>query len=148
MSKTDTRQKLSNLAKYMQFFGDAPSRSFTGEIVGASFYDDEKGEIRPTPRLYIDMDEDIPVGHHRVYVIEVNTKKGHAMNPTLNPPAPPTLHEAGCLLLASSGFSIRLHEDGSASLVDGIQDITLADFTPAEIEDIAYWLNNKVGNTR
>lgn len=66
----------------------------------------------------------------------------------LNPPAPPTLHEAGCLLLASSGSYIRLHEDGSASLVDGIQDVTLADFTSAEIEDIAYGLNNKVGNTR
>ena len=38
----------------------------------------------------------------------------------LNPPKPPTLHEPGCLLLASSGFYVRLHEDGSASLVDGI----------------------------
>lgn len=66
----------------------------------------------------------------------------------LNPPKPPTLHEPGCLLLASSGLYIRLHEDGSASLVDGIQDITLADFTPAEIEGIAYGINNKVGNTR
>lgn len=67
----------------------------------------------------------------------------------LNPPKPPTLHEPGCLLLsASSGFYIRIHEDGSASLVDGIQDITLADFTSAEIEDIAYRLNDKVGNTR
>lgn len=66
----------------------------------------------------------------------------------LNPPAPPTLHEPASLLLASSGFYIRLHENGSASLVDGIQDITLADFTPAEIEGIAYSLNNKVGNTR
>lgn len=43
---------------------------------------------------------------------------------------------------------IRLHEDGSASLVDGIQDITLADFTSAEIEDIAYNLSNKIGATR
>lgn len=76
MSEMDTQQKLNNLAKYMQFWGDEPIRSFTGEIVGASFYDDEKGETRPTPRLYIDMDEDIPVGHHRVYVIEVKTKKG------------------------------------------------------------------------
>lgn len=75
MTKTDTRQKLNNLARYMQLFGDVPIRSFTGEIVGASFYDDEKGEIRPTPRLYIDMDEDIPVGHHRVYVIEVTEDK-------------------------------------------------------------------------
>lgn len=66
----------------------------------------------------------------------------------LNPPKPPTIHETGSLLLASSGFYIRLHEDGSASLVDGIQDITLADFTPAEIEGIAYQLNRKVGNTR
>lgn len=70
------------------------------------------------------------------------------MSKTLNPPAPPTLHEAGCLLLASSGFYIRLHEDGSASLVDGIQDIPLADFTPAEIEGIAYALNEMTGNTR
>lgn len=36
----------------------------------------------------------------------------------------------------------------TAAVVDGIQDITLADFTSAEIEDIAYGLNNKVGNTR
>nr|DAZ56854.1 MAG TPA: hypothetical protein [Caudoviricetes sp.] len=41
-----------------------------------SVHDDEKGEIRPTPRLYIDMDQDLSVGHHRVYVIEVNTKNG------------------------------------------------------------------------
>lgn len=66
----------------------------------------------------------------------------------LDPPKPPTLHETGSLLLASSGFYIRLHEDGSASLVDGIQDVTLADFTPAEIEGIAYNLSNKIGNTR
>ena len=70
------------------------------------------------------------------------------MSQLLNPPAPPTLHEPASLLLASSGFYIRLHEDGSASLVDGIQDVTLADFTSAEIEGIAYQLNNKVGNTR
>lgn len=66
----------------------------------------------------------------------------------LDPPKPPTLHETGSLLLASSGFYIRFHEDGSASLVDGIQDITLADFTSAEIEGIVYQLNRKVGNTR
>lgn len=66
----------------------------------------------------------------------------------LNPPKPPTIHETGCLLLASSGFYIRFHEDDSASLVDGIQDITLADFTPAEIEGIAYGINNKIGATR
>lgn len=70
------------------------------------------------------------------------------MTPALNPPAPPTIHETGCLLLASSGFYLRLHEDGSASLVDGTQDITLADFTPAEIEGIAYALNEMTGNTR
>lgn len=33
-------------------------------------------------------------------------------------------------------------------LVDVIQDITLADFTSAEIEGIAYGINSKVGNTR
>ncbi len=66
----------------------------------------------------------------------------------LDPPKPPTLHETGSLLLASSGFYIRFHEDGSASLVDGIQDVTLADFTSAEIEGIAYGINDKVGDTR
>lgn len=66
----------------------------------------------------------------------------------LDPPKPPTLHEPGCVLLASSGFYVRFHEDGSASLVDGIQDITLADFTSAEIEGIAYALNEMAGNTR
>lgn len=76
MSKTDTKQKLNNLASYMQLFDDEPSRAFTGEIVGVSFYDSEKNEPRATPRLYVDMDADIPVGHCRVYVIEVNTTKG------------------------------------------------------------------------
>lgn len=70
----------------------------------------------------------------------------------LNPPKPPAqrnvLHETGSLLLASSGFYVRFHEDGSASLVDGIQDVTLADFTSAEIEGIAYNLSNKIGATR
>lgn len=66
----------------------------------------------------------------------------------LNPPKPPTLHEPGCLLLASSGLYIRINDDGSASLVDGIQEITLAEFTPAEIEDIAYQLSNMTGGTR
>lgn len=42
----------------------------------------------------------------------------------LNPPKPPTLHESGCLLLASSGFYIRLNEDGSASLVSVIYLLT------------------------
>lgn len=72
-------------------------------------------------------------------------QRGGVMDSTM---LTPTLHGPGCLLLASSGFYIRFHEDGSASLVDGIQDITIADFTSAEIEDIAYQLNNKVGNTR
>lgn len=73
MSKTDPQQTLNNLAEYMQSRGDKPLYAWRGEIVGASFYDDEKGEIRPTPRVYIDTDSDIPVGHHRVYVIEVKS---------------------------------------------------------------------------
>lgn len=76
MSETDTRQALNNLAEYMQIHDDEPLYVWRGEVVGASFYDAEKGEIRPTPRVYIDMDQDLSVGHHRVYVIEVNTKKG------------------------------------------------------------------------
>lgn len=77
MSEIDPRKKLDILAEYMQSCGDEPLYVWRGEVVGASFYDDEKGETRPTPRLYIDMDEDIPIGHHRVYVIEVTPKKGN-----------------------------------------------------------------------
>lgn len=72
-------------------------------------------------------------------------QRGGVMDSTM---LTPTLHEPASLLLASSGFYIRLHEDGSASLVDGIQDVTLADFTPAEIEGIAYNLSNEIGATR
>lgn len=72
----------------------------------------------------------------------------HNPNMSQQPLNPPTLHETGNLLLASSGFYIRLNEDGSASLMDGIQNITLADFTSPEIEDIAYNLSNKIGATR
>lgn len=54
-------------------------RAYSGEIVGASFYDDETGLMRETPRLYVDLDEDIPVGHWRVYIVEIpNTEKGNA----------------------------------------------------------------------
>lgn len=68
----------------------------------------------------------------------------------LDPPAPP---QSGRrvprnVLLTTSGLYIHFGEDGSASLIDGIQDITLADFTSAEIEDIAYSLSNKIGATR
>ena len=48
----------------------------------------------------------------------------------------------------SQSFELRIIEDSSASLVDGIQHITLADFTSAEIGDIAYNLSNKIGATR
>lgn len=77
MSEIDPRKKLDILAEYMQSRGDEPLYAWRGEVVGASFYDDEKGEIRPTPRVYIDMDQDIQVRHSRVYVIEVKTKKGN-----------------------------------------------------------------------
>ena len=45
-------------------------RIYTGEVVGASFYDDETGLMRKTPRLYVDLDDDVPVGHYRVYIVE------------------------------------------------------------------------------
>lgn len=76
MSDLSTKLKMANLAEYMENSGDEPSRVFTGEIVGVSFYDSEKNEPRKTPRLYVDMDADIPVGHCRVYAVEVNTAKG------------------------------------------------------------------------
>ena len=77
MSDMSTKSKMAKLAEYMEYSGDEPSRVFTGEIVGVSFYDSEKNEPRATPRLYVDMDADIPVGHCRVYVVEVNTEKGN-----------------------------------------------------------------------
>ena len=66
----------------------------------------------------------------------------------LNPPKPPTLHETGSLLLASSGFYIRFHEDGSASLVDGIQNITLARISEGRLEDLSHRLSERLGQTR
>lgn len=52
-------------------------RIYTGEIVGASFHDDETGLMRETPRLYVDLDDDTPVGHCRVCIVEIpNTEKG------------------------------------------------------------------------
>lgn len=47
-------------------------RAYTGEIVGASFYDDETGSMRETPRLYVDLDEDIPIGHCSVVIVEIS----------------------------------------------------------------------------
>lgn len=75
MIKTSAWQWLVNLSEYIQSIGNKVCRIYSGEIVGASFYDDEKGEIRKTPRLYIDMDEDIPVGHYRVYIVEVTANE-------------------------------------------------------------------------
>ena len=72
----NTWETMGYIGRDINASGNEPLHVFTGEIVGASFYDDEKGGIRPTPRLYIDMDEDIPVGHYRVYVIAVDHKEG------------------------------------------------------------------------
>ena len=79
MIKMDAREEISNPGRFIQSRGEKLCHVTSGEIVGASFYDDEKDEPRKTPRLGIDMDEDIPVGHYRVYIIEVteNEKKGN-----------------------------------------------------------------------
>lgn len=72
MSELKPQYKLDNLAEYMQNKGDKPYRVYKGEIVGATFYDPEKG-IRNTPRIYIDADSGISVRHSRVYIIEIST---------------------------------------------------------------------------
>lgn len=52
-------------------------RVYSGTIAGASFYDAENDEPRETPRLYIDVDEDIPVSAGRVHILEtLPSKKG------------------------------------------------------------------------
>lgn len=70
MSELKPQYKLDNLAEYMQNHGDKPYRVYKGEIVGATFYDPEKG-IRDTPLLYVEADSDISVAHSRVYIIEI-----------------------------------------------------------------------------
>lgn len=68
----------------------------------------------------------------------------------LNPPAPPKSgrHDPHNVLLASSGFYVRVDVDGSARLIDGIQEITLAEFTAEESRSIARTLINMIGGTR
>ena len=65
----------------------------------------------------------------------------------LNPPKPPECRPR-TILLATSGFLVRVNGDGSASLVDGIQEITLAEFTAEESRSIARTLTNMIGGTR
>lgn len=75
MIKMNAREELDNLGRYMQSIGENTCRITSGEIVGVSFYDDEKGKPRKNPRLYIDMDEDMPVGHYRVYIVGVTANE-------------------------------------------------------------------------
>lgn len=68
----------------------------------------------------------------------------------LDPPAPP---QSGRrvprnVLLTTSGLYIHFGEDGSASLIDGIQEITLAEFTAEESKDIIHTLINMIGGAR
>lgn len=65
----------------------------------------------------------------------------------LNPPKPPE-RRPRTILLATSGFLIRVNGDGSASLIDGIQEIPLAEFTAEESKDIIHTLINMIGGTR
>lgn len=72
---------IQNLNKHMQalkesLFGKTKSyrvnRMYKGEINGVSFYDDDNDKPRLTPRLYIDTDDDISVGHHHVIILEID----------------------------------------------------------------------------
>lgn len=66
----------------------------------------------------------------------------------LNPPKPPKRREPRVVLLATSGFLVRVDVDGSASLVDGVQEITLAEFTAEESVSIAQTLADMIGGPR
>lgn len=78
MINMNSNDIIQNLNKYMQTLKESLSgknesyRMYTGEIVGASFYDEDNDKPRSTPRLYIDTDDDISVGHHHVYIIEID----------------------------------------------------------------------------
>lgn len=74
---------IQNLNKHMQalkesLFGIGKTKSYRvnrmykGEINGVSFYDDDNDKPRLTPRLYIDADDDISVGHHHVIILEID----------------------------------------------------------------------------
>ena len=75
MKKIPTLEKMDHLGRWMQQHGESPRRVLIGEITGASFYNDETGKPRDTPRLYVDMDADLPVGHYRVYIVEVTAEE-------------------------------------------------------------------------
>ena len=62
----------------------------------------------------------------------------------LNPPRPPE-RRPRTVLLATSGFLVRVNGDGSTSLVDGIQEITLAEFTAKESRSIIRTLDKLIG---
>ena len=61
---------LAHLEQKMRKDENGEYHACTGEITGASFYDPDTG-VRDTPRLYVDLDADIPVGHAHVIVIEI-----------------------------------------------------------------------------
>ena len=62
----------------------------------------------------------------------------------LNPPKPPE-RRPRTVLLATSGFVVRVNGDGSTSLVDGVQGTTLAEFTAEESRSIVQSLANMIG---
>lgn len=62
----------------------------------------------------------------------------------LNPPKPPE-RRPRTVLLATSGFTVRVNGDGSTSLVDGVQEITLAEFTAEESKSIVQSLFSMIG---
>ena len=52
------------------------------------------------------------------------------------------------MLLTTSGLYIHFGEDGSASLIDGIQEITLAEFTAEQGKEVVRTLTAMIGGTR
>lgn len=68
--KMTIKDFLAHLEQKMRKDENGEYNACTGEITGVSFYDPDTGP-RDTPRLYVDLDDDIPVGHTRVYIIEI-----------------------------------------------------------------------------
>lgn len=63
----------------------------------------------------------------------------------LNPPEPPRREPRNVLLTGRNGLYIHVCGDGSASLIDGIRAVTLAEFTAEESRSIIRTLADMIG---
>ena len=66
----------------------------------------------------------------------------------LDPPKPPEREPRNVLLTAKNGLYIHVCGDGSASLIDGIRAVTLAEFTAEESRSIVRTLADMIGGRK